>query len=114
MYKKLTIFAALLAFAAAPVSAHPLEAVLQRVSVSGAPFDIVLAMPKSPPKLMDDLNMSPDALLMHLTGDELIVAFEDAREMLTVAETLRSSMSNTHWVSKDGAPFAVYLVPKAE
>jgi hypothetical protein len=104
----------LLALAADPVSANPLEAVLQRVSVSGAPFDIVLAMPKSPPKLMDDLNMSPDALLMHLTGGELIVAFEDAREMLEVAETLRASMSNSHAVSKDGAPFAVYLVPKTE
>ena len=114
MCKQLTMLGMLLALAADPVFAHPLEAFLQRVSVSGAPFDIVLALPKSPPKLMDDLNMSPDALLMHLTGGELIAAFEDAREMLKMAEALRSSMSNSHWVGKDGAPSAIYLVPKAE
>jgi hypothetical protein len=114
MLKQLTICGHLLALATVPVAAQQQEAVLQRMHVSGAPFDIVLAMPKSPPQLMDGLNMSPEALVVHLTGDELIVAFEDALEMLKAAETLRSSMSSTHWVSKDGTPLAVYLVPKAE
>ena len=112
MLRQLTIFGAFLAFATNPVAGHQQEAVLQRISVSGAPFDIVLAKPKSPPKSMDGLNMSPDALIMHLTGGELIVAFEDAREMLKVAETLGSSIGSSYWVSKDGTHLAVYLVPK--
>jgi hypothetical protein len=114
MLKQLTICGALLGVLTVPVGAQQREAGLHRMRVSGAAFDIVLAMPKSPPQWMDGLNMSPDALLMHLTGGELIVAFEDAREMLKAAETLRSSMSSSHWVGKDGTPLAVYVVPRAE
>ena len=114
MFKQLTICGALLALETVSVAAQQQEAVLQTMRVSGAAFDIVLAMPKSPPQWMDGLNMSPDALLMHLTGGELIVAFEDAREMLKAAEILQSSMSSSHWVSKDGTPMALYVVPKAE
>ena len=82
----------------------------------GANFDIVLAMPKSPPQRVDDLSMSLDALVLHLTGSELVVAFNDAREMLKVADSLRFSVSS-HWVSNDGqrrTPLAIYVVPKTE
>lgn len=117
MLKQLTICAALLGLATAPVAAQQVEAVLQRMQVKGADFDIVLAMPKSPPQRLDSLDMSPDALVMHLAGGELVVAFEDAREMLKAAETLRSSDSSSHWVRNVGerrTPLAVYVVPKAE
>jgi hypothetical protein len=100
-----------------PLAAQQQEAVLHRMHVSGANFDILLAMPKSPPQWLDGLNKSPDALVIHLTGSELLVTFEDALEMLKVAETLRSSVSSTHWVSKDGKnrnPLVVYVVPKPE
>jgi hypothetical protein len=117
MLKHLTICAALLAFGTAPVAAQQQEAVLDRKEVPGADFDIVLALPKSPPHLMYDLSESPDALVIHLSGGELVLAFEDAGKMLRAAESLGSPVSASHWVSKDGntrTPFAVYVVPKAE
>jgi hypothetical protein len=117
MLKHLSICAALLALGTVPVAAQLQEAVLQRMEVPGADFDIVLAMPKSPPQRMDDLNMSADALVVHLIGGELVLAFDDADKMLKAAESLRLPVSASHWVRKDGklrTPFAVYVVPKAE
>jgi len=116
MLKHLMACGALLALGAAPVAAQQQEAVLQRMHVPGAVFDIVFAIPKSPPPMLDNLNMSPEALIMHLTGGQLAVAFEDAREMLKVADTLRSSASSSNRVSDGGkgrTPLAVYIVPKS-
>jgi hypothetical protein len=115
MLKHLSICAALLAFGAASANAQQQEAVLQKLTVPGADFDIVLAMPRSPPQRMDDLNMSPDALVVHLIGGELVLAFDDAGKMLKAAESLGSPVSASHWVRKDGrTPFAIYVAPKAE
>ena len=117
MLKHLSICAALLALGTVPVAAQLQEAVLQRMEVSGTDFDIVLAMPKSPPQLMDDLSMSPEALIVHLVGGELVLAFDDAGKMLKAVESLRSPLNASRWVSKDGktgTPFAVYVVPKGE
>jgi len=122
MLKHVTMVGALLALGAAPVAAQQQEAVLQRMRVAGADFDVVLAIPKSPPRTLDNLNMSPDALIMHLTGGQLAVAFEDPREMVKAAESLRSSVSSFHCVSKDSVskdsksctPLALYVVPKGE
>ena len=47
MLKHLSICAALIAFAAGAASAQQKEAVLQKMEVPGAAFDIILAMPKS-------------------------------------------------------------------
>ena len=71
MLKQLAICDALLALATVPVAAQQQEAVLQRMRVSGAAFDIVLAMPKSPPQWMDGLNMSPDAVVEVTVTDTL-------------------------------------------
>jgi hypothetical protein len=65
MLKHVTILGALRALGTAPVAAQQQEAVLQRMRV--ADFDVVFAIPKSPPRMLDDLNMSRDALIMHLT-----------------------------------------------
>ena len=83
MLKYLTICAALLGFGTAPVAAQQQEAVLDRKEVPGADFDIVLALPKSPPHPMYDLSELPDALVIHLIGGELVLAFEDAGKMLS-------------------------------
>ena len=61
--------------------------------------------------------MSPDALIVHLIGGELVLAFDDADKMLRAAELLRLPVSASHWLRKDGklrTPFAVYVVPKAD
>ena len=118
MLNKLAMWIALfVTLGSGPLAAQQQEAVLQRMRVSGANFDILLAIPRSPPQWTGDLDMSPDALVIHLTGSELVVTFEDTLEMLKVAEILRSSVSSSHWVSKDGkirSPLAVYVVPKTE
>lgn len=118
MLNKLPMWIALfVTLGSGPLAAQQQEAVLRRMHVSGANFDILLAMPKSPPQWRDDLNMSPDALLIQLTGRELVVTFEDPLEMLKVAEILRSSLGSSHWVSEDGkarSPLTIYVVPKTE
>ncbi len=117
MLKHLSICAALVAFGTATVAAQQQEAVLQRVEVTGTGFDIVLAMPKSPARPVYDLSESPDALIVHLVGGELVLVFDDAEKMLKAAEFLGSPVGASHVVSKDGKssiPFAVYVAPKAE
>jgi hypothetical protein len=117
MLKYVTILGALLALGTAPSAAQQQEAMLQRMRVAGADFDVVLAIPKSPPRMLGDLNMSPDALIMHLTGGQLVVAFEDPIEMVNAAESLRSSVSSFHCVTKDGKsclPLALYIVPRGD
>jgi hypothetical protein len=117
MLKHLTICAALLAIWTAPVTADQQQAALKRMEVLGADFDIVLATPKYPPFRMYDLSESPDALIVHLAGGELVLAFDDVGEMLTAVQSLGSPVAASHFASKDGksrTPFAIYVVPKAE
>ena len=117
MLKHLMVCGAVLALSSASAAAQQQEAVLQRMRVAGADFDIVLAIPKSPQRILEDLSMSPDALIMHLTGGQLVVTFEDPHEMLRVAESLRSSASSFHCVTKDSkacTPLALYVVPRGE
>jgi hypothetical protein len=117
MLKHLMICAALLAIGTVPIAAQQQEAVLQRMEVAGAEFDIVLAAPRSPPRPIYDLSESPEALIVHLVGGQLVLAFDDAGKMLRAVESLGSPVAASHVVSKDGksrAPFAVYVVPKAE
>ena len=45
-----------------------------------AAFDIILAIPK-PKGVPFNLLKSPDALLVHLIGGELALAFDDAEQM---------------------------------
>jgi len=110
MLKSLSVFAALVALGAGPVHAQKQEAVLQLVEVPRAAFDFVLASPKPGAGALPDLANTPDALLIHLHGGELAVAFEDAREMVKALDALRSPV----WAGSVGQrPVALYLVPKA-
>jgi hypothetical protein len=117
MLKHLSIFTVLSALAATPVAAYQQEAELQRIEVPGAVFDLVLAAPKSPARVVYDLSESPDALVVHLIGDELVLTFEDAEKMLKAVASLGFPAGVFHVVSKDGksrTPFAVYAAPKGE
>jgi hypothetical protein len=74
-------------------------------------------MPKSPARPMYDLSESPDALIVHLIGGQLVLAFDDAEKMVKAVESLGSPVAASDVLSKDGksrTPFAVYVVPKAE
>jgi hypothetical protein len=109
MLKSLSVFAALVALGAGPVHAQKQEAVLQLVEVPGAGFDFVLASPRPGAGVLPDLGNAPDALIMHLHGDELVVVFEDAQEMLKAIDALRAPV----WADSAGQrPVAFYRVPK--
>jgi hypothetical protein len=116
MLKHLSISAALMAFTMGSANAQQKEAVLQKVEVPGAALDIILAMPK-PQGVTFDLSESPDALLVHLIGGELALAFDDAEKMLKALDSLRRPIGAFHVESPDRRsriPIAVYLVPAGE
>lgn len=116
MLKHLSICAALFAFATGSVNAQQQEAVLQKMEVPGATFDIILAMPKSL-GVTYSLGNSPDALLVHLIGGELALGFDGAEKMLKALDSLRLPVCAFHVETKDSKsrkPVSVYIVPKAE
>jgi hypothetical protein len=116
MLKHLSICAALMALAPGPANAQQKEAMLQRMEVPGAPFDVIVAMPK-PQGAVFDLSESPDALVVHLIGGELVLGFDDAEKMLKVLATLRRPVGALRVQSPDRRfpmPVAVYLVPEGE
>ena len=109
MLKSLSAFAVLVALGVGQVHAQKQEAVLQLVEVSGAGYDFMLASPKPGAGALPDLSNAPDALVMHLHGGELVVAFEDAQQMLEAIDALRSPV----WAGSAGQqPVALYLIPK--
>jgi hypothetical protein len=118
MLKALSIGAALFAACgSSPTAAQQWEAALKRVEVPGTTFDLVLAVPKSPPRALPDLSESPDALIVHLIGGELVLNFEDALEMMKAAQSLGSPIATSRVAGKVpeiGVPFAVYAVRKLE
>ena len=116
MFKQLSICAALLVFTAGSANAQQKEAVLQRMEVPGAAFDIILAMPK-PQGAIFDYSKSPDALVMHLIGGELALAFDGQEKMLVALDSLRLPVCAFHVEGKDCAPrdpVSVYIVAKGE
>jgi len=116
MFKQLSICAALLVITAGFAHAQQKEAVLERMEVPGAAFDIVLAMPK-PQGAIFDLSQSPDALVMHLVGGELALGFDAEDKMLATLNSLRMPVCAFHVEGKDRAarnPVSVYIVPKGE
>jgi hypothetical protein len=116
MLKHLSICAALLAFGAASANAQQQEAVLQKVTVPGATFDIILAMPK-PSGTTYNLGNSPEALIVHLIGGEMALGFDGAEKMLKALDSLQLPVCAFHVESKDSKsrkPVSVYIVPKGE
>jgi len=116
MLKHLSICAALIAVATSPANAQQQEAVLQRVEMPGAPFDIVYAMPK-PGGVILKLASAPDALIVHLIGGELALSFDSEEKMLKALDVLQMPVCAFHVdgkVSKSVTPVAVYIVPKVE
>lgn len=114
MLKHLSIGAALFAFATVSAHAQEQAAVLQKIEVAGAGFDIVLAMPKAPAATYD-LAKSPEALVLHLIGGELALAFDGEEKMLKALNSLQMPACAFHVESKNPTarnPVSVYVVPK--
>jgi len=115
MLKHLSICAALVVLGTSAVNAQQQEAVLKKLEVPGAGFDIVIAMPKSQTGATIDYEKSPDALVVRLIGGELALAFDGEAAMLKAIDTLQLSVCAFHVESKDrklSNPVALYVVPK--
>src|SRR5262245_18823669 len=117
MLKHLSMWAALITFATGSANAQQ-QAVLQKIEVPGAGSHIVIAVPKSPTGAIYDLAESPDALVMHLIGGELVVGFDSPEKMIAAAESVRSPVCSFHIESKGGQsprrPVVVFVTSKDE
>jgi hypothetical protein len=118
MLKQLSICAALLLLGNAGVKAQQSqqEAVLQKLEVRGAAFDIVLAMPKSPAQANLDLRGQPDPLMVYLAGGELVMAVHsELQGTFKDLGALQSPLAIFH-VERNGSKssVAVYPIPKGE
>jgi hypothetical protein len=117
MLKRLTICLLLTAFGPASLNAQQQGAVLQKMEVPGADFEIVVAIPKHPAAAMHDLSKSPDALILHLVGGQLVLGFDTPEKMLAALESVRSPGCSLHVDGKGDKPpkpVAVFVVAKAE
>jgi hypothetical protein len=119
MLKYISICAALVALGMGSLNAQQAkqvqqEAVLQKIKVPGAGFDILLAMPKSPAGATINYGNAPDATIIYLIGGELALSFDGAEKMLQALDSLRLPACAFSVESKDGKsrkPVAVYIVP---
>ena len=114
MLKHVSICAALLAFGIGSPSARQKEAVLQKMEIPTADYDIILAMPKASGATFD-FGETPDALIIHLIGDELAVGFDSEEQMLKTLSSLLSPVGAFHIRDNENnttVPVAVYLVAK--
>jgi hypothetical protein len=115
MVKWLSICAALVALGICPVYAQKREAFLQTIEVPAAGFDFVLATPKPGAGMLPNLGSSPEALVVHLPGDELAVVFEDADKMLQAVDVLKRPVCAFRAGGPNGGspqPVTLYVVPK--
>lgn len=116
MLKHLSICVVLTALGTGSLNAQQQGTLLQRMEVPGANFEIVLAVPKSP-AAMHDLGQSPDALIVHLIGGELVVGFDTPEKMVAALEVLRSpgcAFRAGGNGDKPTKPIAVFVVPKTD
>ena len=103
--------AALIALGTGPLTAHEREAHLQKITGPDNAFDMIVATAKSPNAPIYDLSETPDALVIHLIGGELWLAFEDAAKMLEAIDVLHRPIGAFRVGNQDNA-VAVYIAPK--
>ena len=116
MLKHLSICALLIAFAIGTANGQQ-RAVLRKMEASGTGFDILIATPKSPGGASYSLGESPDALIIHLVGGELLLEFDDAEKMVRALDSLRQPIGAFRMESLDRKlhiPIVVYIVPAGE
>jgi hypothetical protein len=111
MLKRLAMCCALVVGAGSS-SAHEREAILQKIEVPGANFEMLVATAK-PGGAIYDFGESPDALVIHLIGAKLWVGFDDTAKMLETIDILRRPLGIFHLERNEADPIAVYLIPKS-
>jgi hypothetical protein len=116
MFRYLAIFTALLALGSSLVQAQQQEAMLQRLEVPGAGFDLIVARP-SPSGATVNLGRAPDALVIYLMGGELALSFDSEERMVRALDSLQLPVCAFQVERASGAlrePVAVYIVPKSQ
>jgi len=116
MFRYLAIFAALLAFGSNPGKAQQQEAVLHRINLPDAGFDVIVARPSSSSAIIN-LGRSPEALVIHLIGGELALSFDSEERMVRALDSLQLPAC-AFQVERPGGtsrePVAVYVVSKSQ
>jgi hypothetical protein len=115
MLKYFSISVVLLTLGLSLAQAQQQEAVLYRVGVPGAGFDIIVAKPGSGATV--NLDRSPDALVVQLIGGELALSFDSEERMLRALDSLQLpacafQVERASSISRE--PVAVYVVPKSQ
>jgi len=116
MLKYFSISVVLLALGSNPSQAQQQEAMLHRVEVPGAGFDIIVARPKSPGSTVN-LSSSPDALVIQIIGGELALSFDGEEKMLRALDSLQlpaCAFQAERANSPSREPVAIYVVPKSQ
>lgn len=118
MLKYFTICAALVVFGTGSVNAQQQEAVLHKLEVPGADFDIIVAMPKFSAGATIELRGQPDPLIVSLIGGELAMAVDgEVEQMFKDVGSLQFPIYAFQVERKGSKPskaVAVYLVPKGD
>lgn len=112
MLRHLSLCGALLVLMIGAGTAQQREAVLQKVDMQSAAFDLIVATPK-PNGTIYDLSESPDAQVVHLAGGKLALGFERPDAMLRAFDVVRAP-GCMFVEGKSQTPVTVYIVPKAE
>jgi hypothetical protein len=116
MLRSLSIFAALLALGSNPAQAQQQEAVLHRIEVPDAGFDIIVARPSASGTIIN-LGRSPEALIIHLIGGELALSFDSEERMVRALDSLQLPACAFQVERAGGTPrepVAVYVVSKSQ
>jgi hypothetical protein len=116
MLKHFSISVVLLTLGLSLAQAQQQEAVLHRVGVPGAGFDIIVARPGSSGATVN-LGRSPDALVIQLIGGELALSFDSEERMLRALDSLQLpacafQVERASSISRE--PVAVYVVSKSQ
>jgi hypothetical protein len=90
------------------------EAVLQRIEIAGAGFDVVIATPK-PGSASADYRAQPDPNLVYLGNGDLIHAYTGDRQD-PAGDAIFSPPASTfnveHKASGTRTPVVIYVIPK--
>lgn len=117
MLKYLSVCVAVIGLATGGASAQQREAVLQRVAIAGAAFDLAVISVKPDAPVLD-LREEIDPLLVHVAGGELVLAYDDGAQ--SIFPQIESMLSPSCTFNVNGktsvsrAPVAIYMVPKAD
>src|SRR5262245_15294295 len=113
---RMLLCALLVAFAAGAANAQQREAVLQKVELANAAFNLVIATAK-PNGATADFRKDPDPNIVYLADGELVYAYTGRLQELLDIGALIVPACTFHVERRDYSPrtpVVVYVIPKGE